>query len=174
MQKNKLVSEGHLVYMRWPNPGIVAIQFNQDECYKVNRTAPGFVGCSPLSISLSNPPPNSGNPTTLSTQTTQTTQTTSSNSLVYTISGRVVTEPPTFSGATIAASFGGAPLLTGTCSSPYYALVTSAAGLGQVQFPAVGCGPDHQGCCPFPYGSNARLSRCPQDYFTTSGGCCPV
>lgn len=144
----------------------VAIEFNQNECSKVNRTAPAFVGCSPLNISsLTNAQPNPV--TTLSTQTSF------QNTQISTVSGTGVTEPPAFSGATTTASFAGAPLLTGTCSNPYFAVVTNSAGVG-TEFPAIGCGPDRPECCPFPFGSNARLSRCPQDYFTTSAGCCPL
>lgn len=145
---------------------VVAIQFNQDECSKVNRTAPAFVGCSPLNLT-------SVGGGQSSKQTTLSTQTSSGTSVVSTISGSVVEEPPAFSGPSVTASFAGAPLLTGTCSNPFFALVTDAAGAA-IEHPAVGCGPNRQSCCPFPYGSNARLSRCPQDYFTTSGGCCPL
>lgn len=142
----------------------VAIRFNQNECSKVGKQAPGFVGCSPLNATALQS--GSSGPTTLATQT-------SSNSLAVTLSGTVVTEPPTFSGPTNTATFGGAPLLTGTCSNPYFAIVTDTAGQAY-EFPQVGCGPDRSTCCPFGYGSNAKISRCPQDYFTTSGGCCPV
>ncbi|ETN37739.1 uncharacterized protein HMPREF1541_07362 [Cyphellophora europaea CBS 101466] len=149
-----------------PQEQSLAIQFNQDECSKVNKTAPAFVGCSPLNLT-------SVGGSQASTQTTLSTQTSSGTSLVSTVTGSIVTEPPSFSGATVTASFGGAPLLTGTCSNPYFALVTNAAGT-TIQYPAVGCGPHQQSCCPYSFGSNARISRCPQDYFTTSGGCCPI
>jgi hypothetical protein len=151
---------------KWTNVSLVAIQFNQEECSKVGKQAPAFVGCSPLNLTAL--PSGSG-----STPTTLQTQTSASNSLVSTITGDVVTEPPSFSGATGTATFGGAPLLTGTCSNPYFAVVTNSAG-SSWEYPAVGCGPDRQSCCPYPYGSNSKITRCPQDYFTTSGGCCPL
>jgi hypothetical protein len=144
----------------------VAIQFNQDECSKVNRTAPGFVGCSPLNLtSLAGDQQR--------TQTTLSTQVSAVTSLISTVAGSVVTKPTAFSGASSTATFAGAPLLTGICSNPFFAVVTQSPG-NVVEYPAVGCGPNRQMCCPFPYGSNARISRCPQDYFTTSGGCCPM
>lgn len=82
------------------------------------------------------------------------------------------------------AVFTGHPLLTGSCTSPYFALIT---GDESVEFPQIGCAGDHEECCPFNFRENALLSVCPQDYSTvtfagaasvgsapaSSSGCCP-
>jgi hypothetical protein len=82
------------------------------------------------------------------------------------------------------AVFTGNRLLTGTCTLPYFALVT---GDEFVEFPQIGCAGDREECCPFNFLENALLSVCPQDYSTVtfagvasagsaaanSSGCCP-
>ncbi|EXJ82217.1 hypothetical protein A1O3_06030 [Capronia epimyces CBS 606.96] len=42
------------------------------------------------------------------------------------------------------------------------------------EFPAIGCSESRADCCPFDQGADAALTRCPQDYFTTANGCCPI
>jgi hypothetical protein len=77
------------------------------------------------------------------------------------------------------------PLLTGTCATPDYTIlsVVSTAGIwAQV----VGCVNERPDCCPYSINtggpgafpgaalaSQATLHRCPEDYASVSGGCCP-
>jgi len=56
---------------------------------------------------------------------------------------------------------------------PYFAVVTDSMGM-MTEFPEIGCGPQRQHCCPFDSGANAVITQCPQDYFTTARGCCPL
>lgn len=98
---------------------------------------------------------------------------TTTNTLLSTITGRIEPALTTLLGASPSlASFEGRPLLTGSCSQPYFAQVTDP--FGEVtRFPAVGCSNKYANCCPFDFRQNAVISRCPQDYFTTNQACCP-
>lgn len=142
-----------------------AIEFNQQECSNVNESAPNFVGCAPSNLASSYFLAPTTAPTTLATSTT--------NSLISAISGIVESELATLNGSKVTASFDGRPLLTGSCNQPYFAAVTKAPGQ-TTEFPQIGCGPNQGGCCAFPYGANAVITRCPQDHFTIAGACCPV
>lgn len=64
------------------------------------------------------------------------------------------------------------PLLTGTCASPYPAVVSDGAAV-LTEFAQVGCPFEDGSCCPLPNNTDAMLSGCPRDYATTDGGCCP-
>lgn len=155
----------------------VAIQFNQQECEAVNETAPNFVGCSPagLSSALSSASAEQAatrgagslapfNPATTS----------SSVSGVLTITGDVVKDnAPTQAGKRTTANFEGRPLMTGSCVVPYFAIATNVGG-AVIEYPAVGCSDGRKDCCPFDPAEDAVLTRCPQDHFTTAGGCCPM
>ncbi|EXJ81875.1 hypothetical protein A1O1_07940 [Capronia coronata CBS 617.96] len=157
-----------------------AIQFNKQECAAVNETAPDFVGCSPagLSSALASASARGIPVMTSSPSASSTTTTTSSSSSVdtryFTITGDVVPETMvTMGGRTSTATFAGRPLMTGSCTVPYFAVV--AGGNAMVtEFPAIGCSNERVDCCPFNQGVNAGLTRCPQDYFTTANGCCPI
>lgn len=70
------------------------------------------------------------------------------------------------------ANFGGSALLTGSCSVPMFAQVTQSAG-SVVEFPQIGCALNRGACCPFDPSENAGLTKCPADYSTTAGACCP-
>jgi hypothetical protein len=76
--------------------------------------------------------------------------------------GPVTTAPP----------YTATPLLTGTCASPYPAVVSDGAA-AITEFAQVGCPFEDGSCCPLPNNADAVLSGCPQDYATTDGGCCP-
>jgi hypothetical protein len=41
------------------------------------------------------------------------------------------------------------------------------------EFPQIGCSDRLESCCPFDSHENAVLTKCPADYFTTAGACCP-
>ena len=139
-----------------------AIEFNQQECSNVNETAPNFVGCAPSNLASSI---FLGSTTAASTFATSTVT-------FSTISGSTVTEPASFTGPKVTAAFDGRPLLTGSCSQPYFAMVTRAPGL-MTEFPQIGCAPDRQDCCPYSYGANAEITSCPQDHFTTGWSLLP-
>ncbi|KEF57800.1 uncharacterized protein A1O9_05720 [Exophiala aquamarina CBS 119918] len=71
------------------------------------------------------------------------------------------------------ADFAGRPLMTGSCNVPYFAVATGAPGMA-TQYPIIGCSDGRHDCCPFDPSTDAVLTRCPQDHFTTAGGCCPI
>ncbi|EXJ70798.1 uncharacterized protein A1O5_05788 [Cladophialophora psammophila CBS 110553] len=154
---------------------LFAIQFNKQECAAVNETAPDFVGCSPAglssvlaSMSLTQPP-------AASTAPPASMSSSSGNPSLTTISGDAVSETavPTTGKPITATTFVGAPLMTGSCTVPYFAIVTDAAG-GVTEFLNVGCSENRPDCCPYEYGLHAVITRCPQDYFTTASACCPL
>ncbi|KIV98201.1 hypothetical protein PV10_01878 [Exophiala mesophila] len=155
----------------------LAIQFNQQECEAVNETAPNFVGCSPAGLSSA-----------LSSASAEQAATRGSGSLapfnpatssasisgVLTITGDVVKDnAPTQTGRRTTANFEGRPLMTGSCVVPYFAIATNPGG-AVIEYPAVGCSDGRKDCCPFDPAEDAVLTRCPQDHFTTAGGCCPI
>lgn len=154
-----------------------AILFNQQECESVGETAPGFVGCSPFSLSsfatvetMANTMPVS----TLSTTATTTTPTTL-NPFLSTISGSTDTD---FGWETVkglhptTVSFSQRPLLISSCTVPNFAMVTNAANESYL-YPEVGCSNEREDCCPYNAHEFAILPECPVDYFTTENGCCP-
>jgi len=157
---------------------LVAIQFNKQECEAVNETAPDFVGCSPAGLSSALASASAEQATRVSfgsvPVTTPTSAISSSTSGVSIITGDVVSEfPPTQTVKRVTADFAGRPLMTGSCNVPYFAVATGAQGIA-IQYPIIGCSDGRQDCCPFDPSSNAVLTRCPQDHFTTAGGCCPM
>lgn len=155
----------------------VAIQFNQQECEAVNRTAPDFVGCSPagLSSALASASAEQATRPPFSSQSATTSISTSSSSSqgVSMITGDIVLETPATQTRKTTAVFAGRPLMTGSCNVPYFAIATGAAGMA-TQYPLVGCSDGRQDCCPFDPETNAVLTQCPQDHFTTAGACCPM
>lgn len=156
----------------------VAIQFNKQECDAVNQTAPDFVGCSPAGLSsalASASAEQATRPPFGSTSASASTSTTSSSSSgVSVVTGDVVLEsPPTQTGKRTTADFAGRPLMTGSCTVPYFAIASGAPGMA-TQYPVIGCSDGREDCCPFDPATNAVLTRCPQDHFTTAGGCCPM
>ncbi|OAP55810.1 hypothetical protein AYL99_09962 [Fonsecaea erecta] len=155
--------------------GILAIQFNKQECAAVNETAPDFVGCSPAGLSSAlasmslTQAPAAPSPSPASTSSP------SVNPSVTTISGNPESETaaPTSGKQITATAFVGAPLMTGSCTVPYFAIITDATGK-VTEYPNIGCSEDRPDCCPYEYGLNAVIPRCPQDYFTTANACCPL
>ncbi|ETI26817.1 hypothetical protein G647_10262 [Cladophialophora carrionii CBS 160.54] len=152
----------------------LAIQFNKEECANVNETAPDFVGCSPAGLSSALASMSiTFSPTASSSVTSSTSG--SVNPSITTLSGDPISETaanPTGKQITIT-TYAGAPLMTGSCTVPHFAVVTDPVGR-VTAFPEVGCSPDRPDCCPFPDGLNGAISRCPQDYFTTANACCPL
>ena len=154
---------------------VAAIQFNKQECAAVNETAPDFVGCSPAGLSsvLASMTLTPATPATASTATS-TASSSSADSQVSTITGDIVPETAAdTTGTPLTATFGGKPLMTGSCTVPYFALITGPNAM-VTEFPAIGCSDERKDCCPFDQGQNAVITRCPQDYFTTASGCCPM
>lgn len=139
-----------------------AIQFNIQECAAVNSTAPNFVGCSPFSLTTGS----SGR------QSTTTSASASDAAGATTISGSA-TVPTGYPNSRIGtAKFAGSSLLTGTCSVPLFAQVTNSVG-STIQFPQVGCAFNRADCCPFEPELYVGITKCPTDYTTTAGACCP-
>ncbi|KAJ9605609.1 hypothetical protein H2200_010266 [Cladophialophora chaetospira] len=164
-----------------PEIMLVAIQFNKEECANVNETAPDFVGCSPGGLSsvlqsMSLTFSQAGSASTASVSTASSTASSGSvNPSISTLTGDAISETAAISTSkpVTITSFAGAPLMTGSCTVPHFAIVTDA--MGKVtEFPEIGCSPDRPDCCPFPDGLNAYITRCPQDYFTTASACCPL
>ncbi|OQV08932.1 CFEM domain-containing protein [Cladophialophora immunda] len=153
----------------------VAIQFNKQECAAVNETAPDFVGCSPAGLSSALASMSLTQPSAAPSAPPASTSSSSSNPSLTTISGDLVSETaePTTGKPITATTFVGAPLMTGSCTVPYFGIITDAAGR-VTEYPNVGCSEDRPDCCPFEYGLNAVITRCPQDYFTTASACCPL
>ena len=155
-----------------------AIQFEIQTCNAVNETAPDTVGCSTSGlssvISFNTATLTSTGPSTMSTDTSiSMDMSTATGVLVTTVSGNVTVESSILSGApTITATWGTKALLTGSCTVPGFAAVTENSGI-VTEFPEIGCAPGREDCCPFDSQDNGVLTECPEDYFTTSGACCP-
>lgn len=157
-----------------------AILFNIEECATVNETAPSFVGCSPLGLTSSIILGSQGSGSvsthafTMSSSTMSVNMGMGSNSLVSTVTGpveSVAAKPDTHT--LITATFNGrSSLLTGTCTHINFAMATDAMGM-VTEFPQIGCSDQFEGCCPYDSHQNAALTRCPADYTTTAGACCP-
>jgi hypothetical protein len=157
-----------------------AILFNIQECATVNETAPSFVGCSPLGLASSIILGPQGSNSVLTQASTisrpgiSVSMGVASDSLVSTLTGSV--EPIATTQHThfpVTATFNGeSSLLTGSCTSINFAMATDA--MGRITgFPQMGCSDDLEGCCPFDSHQNAALTKCPADYSTTAGACCP-
>ena len=128
----------------------------------MNSTAPNFVGCSPFSLTTGA----AGSSKTSSASGGASTDGT-------TISGDLASIPAAFTNTRIAtATYAGSSLLTGSCTIPLFAQVTERAG-DILEFPQVGCALNRGSCCPFDPNQYAGLTKCPADYATTSGACCP-
>jgi hypothetical protein len=157
-----------------------AILFNIQECATVNETAPSFVGCSPLGLTSSVILGSQGlgsvstHASILPSTTMSMNMGMGSNSLVSTISGPVNSIAASYdTHSTITATFNGKnSLLTGSCISVNFAMATDAMGM-VTEFPQIGCSDQLEGCCPYDSHENAVLTKCPADYFTTAGACCP-
>ncbi|KAK4941385.1 hypothetical protein LTR10_018654 [Elasticomyces elasticus] len=153
-----------------------AIQFNQQECEAVNESAPNFVGCSPAGLSSVLASLSSETATEAATSAVVSTTTSSMSALntsFSTITGNVVTETAVATTAKPAtAAFSGRPLMTGSCTVPYFAMVTGSNNVA-TEFPVVGCSDGRSDCCPNQEETNAEITECPSDYFTTSSACCP-
>lgn len=163
MPQTSRVSPNHIMLEMHADLLQAAIQFNIQECAAVNSSAPNFVGCSPFSLTTGG----------ASKQSTATSASTSSNAGATTISGDAGTSPAAYTNTQIVtATFAGSSLLTGTCSLPMFAEVTDTA-QSVTQFPQVGCAENRGDCCPFDPNEYAALTKCPADYTTTAGGCCP-
>ncbi|KAJ9494095.1 hypothetical protein H2202_010402 [Exophiala xenobiotica] len=157
------------------NQQATAIQFNKQECAAVNETAPDFVGCSPAGLSSALASMSLSQITTAGSSTASSATTTSSsvNPLLSTITGNVITEmPPMSTSRTPTATFAGRPLMTGSCTVPYFAFVTGSNN-EVIEYPAIGCSDQRPDCCPYEPGTNALITQCPQDYFSTASACCP-
>lgn len=159
------------------NSGTEAILFNQQECASVGETAPGFVGCSPFSLSSFVGIGSSAStraPSTLSS-TPATTASEILNPFVSTFTGSTDSDfgwetVSGLHGTTI--SFSQRPVLTGSCTVPNFALATNAANMSYL-YPEIGCSNLRQDCCPFNPHEFAIMPECPVDYFATGIGCCP-
>ncbi|KAL9115096.1 MAG: hypothetical protein Q9227_000890 [Pyrenula ochraceoflavens] len=137
--------------------------YNLKTCATVNETAPSFVGCSGSQ---------SGAASSFITSASGSSKA-SANPLVATVTGAVESQLTSFIGSTpVTATFAGQSILTGSCTIPYFAMVTDSMGM-ITEFPEIGCSHDMEGCCPYDSHQNAVLTKCPADYTTTAGGCCP-
>jgi hypothetical protein len=179
------VSHSQYLAVFQANPWTEAILFNQQECESVGETAPGFVGCSPFSLSSFVGLGSSATtmaPSTF-TSTPATTSTAPPNPLLSTVSTRTDSD---FGWDTVTGlqpstvSFLQRSVLTGSCTMPNFAIVTntanSSSGTSVVDtflFAEVGCSNLRGDCCPFPSHEFAIMPECPLDYFTTADGCCP-
>ncbi|KAK5087042.1 hypothetical protein LTR05_004213 [Lithohypha guttulata] len=135
-------------------------KFNVQECAAVNSSAPNFVGCSPFSLTTGG----------TSARPASTASTGASGS---TLGGDLASIPTAYTNTRIGtASFGGNALLTGSCTVPVFAQVTETSG-AVLQFPQVGCALNRGNCCPYDPSEFAGLTKCPSDYTTTAGACCP-
>jgi hypothetical protein len=178
-QTSKVCILGPLLVSSRSDNLLEAILFNIQECATVNETAPSFVGCSPLGLTSSIILGSQGSglasthASTMASSTVSMDMGMSSNSLVSTITGPVNPIATLDTRSTITATFNGrSPLLIGTCTSVNFAMATDSTGT-VTEFPQIGCSDQLEGCCPFDSHENAVLTRCPADYFTTAGACCP-
>lgn len=127
-----------------------AANINQQICSNQNVNIPNTGGCgSSASSAASN----------AASQTV--------SSITHVVSGFSVAVS-----ATSVASFTGEPLLTGSCTTPQFAVVTLEAG-GFLEYAWQGCSNQDPDCCPFNATEGGQLSVCPKNYVTTSGACCP-
>jgi len=167
------------------NPSSEAILFNQQECESVGETAPGFVGCSPFSLSSFVGLGSSATTMAPSTFTSAPAMTSAAapNPLLSTVSTSTDSD---FGWETVTGlqpttvSFLQRSVLTGSCTVPNFAIVTNAvnssSGTAMVDtflYAEVGCSNLRGDCCPFPSHEFAIMPECPLDYFTTANGCCP-
>ena len=152
-----------------------AIAFNQQECESVGESAPGFVGCSPASLSTTIGLGTAATSVSTITSTPNATTTTSVNPLVSTLTGSTDTD---FGWETVrglhptTVAFAARPLLVSSCTVPNFAMATDAANMTYL-YPEVGCSNLRQDCCPYNAHEFAVLPECPLDYVTTSSACCP-
>lgn len=71
------------------------------------------------------------------------------------------------------ASFNGASMFTGSCTSPKLALASASAQANLTAYPWMGCSQENHDCCAFSGYELMLLTICPHDYATTSSACCP-
>lgn len=143
----------------------------------MGETAPGFVGCSPFSLSSFVGLGSSATtmaPSTLSSAPAMT-ATAVANPFISTLTGSTDTD---FGWETVSKihpttiAFAQRPLLTGSCTVPNFALATNAANVSYL-YPEVGCSNLRQECCPYNAHEFVILPECPVDYVTTASACCP-
>ena len=153
-----------------------AITFNQQECGSVGETAPGFVGCSPSSLTSIVGLGTAASIISMMPSTPITTTTSSSiNPLISTLTGSIDSH---FGWETVkgihptTVAFAARPLLVSSCTVPNFAMVTDATNLTYL-YPEVGCSNLRGDCCPYNAHEFAILPECPLDYFTTASACCP-
>jgi hypothetical protein len=114
---------------------------------------------------------------TIATSTFASTSTSSYNTLVSTITGNVVNLNPSLVGSSpVTVPFTNVTLLTGTCTTPYFATYSSPS-LGVIEFPQIGCSEGYENCCPVNFHENVVFTQCPVGYSTVqarnTSGCCP-
>ncbi|MCJ1460375.1 hypothetical protein MMC28_010755 [Mycoblastus sanguinarius] len=153
-----------------PTSKVTAITFNQQLCDSVNVTIPNYLGC-PQGSSIPTPGATSGSGTASSGSSQGGSLVSNTGSVTAPTTGTIA---PGLTIATAApvAKFTGEALLEGSCTTPQFASVTMNAG-GVLEYPWLGCSNHEPSCCPFNPNVGGKLSVCPQDYFTTSGACCP-
>ena len=137
---------------------LATLQFEIEVCDMYNISIPNFLGCSPLSSSIS-----------YAAGTSETSQASSgiATSTILTVAAAFTTSI----GGPIA-QYQGAALMTGTCTLPYIASTSISQG-SILNYPWTGCSDEHPDCCPWQLDSQGPLTGCPADYITTSGACCP-
>lgn len=95
---------------------------------------------------------------------------------VSTVSGDIVTIPTSYLSQPATLTTTVPSLLTGTCTDPYFADVTNAAGV-VLRYPQIGCSPERLDCCPFTFQDNISLAVCEADHSKVVRGsytaCCP-
>jgi hypothetical protein len=107
-------------------------------------------------------------PPTVATDTSQI------STITYTIQGAIAPVPTNY----VSMSTRGtetlheASLLTGSCTSTRFAIVTDEFG-NHIMYPQIGCSYIDQNCCAFPFDENPYLNECPEGYAATSTWCCP-
>ena len=137
---------------------LATLQFEIEVCNMYNISIPNFLGCSPLSSSISYGAGSLGTSQAPSGVATST---------ILTVAAAFTTS----TGGPVA-QYQGAALMTGTCTHPYIATTSISQG-GILNYPWTGCSDEHPDCCPWQLDSQGPLTGCPADYVTTSGACCP-
>ena len=139
-------------------------------CQSVGESAPAFVGCSPGGLTSAVIVGAGASTTTGAASKPVSTSTMSM--FVTTVSGPVEQLTSLAGSMPVTATYAGNALLSGSCTTPYFAMVTDST--GQItEFLEIGCSPNRRGCCPYDSHQNAVITKCPSDYFTTAGACCP-
>jgi hypothetical protein len=113
---------------------------------------------------------------TITISTSTFTASPSNNSLLSTITGSLVNLNPQLIGSTGTVQYTSKALLTGSCTTPYFATYSSPS-LGVVEYVQIGCSEGYEGCCPEIFQLDAVYTQCPVGYTTAqarnTSGCCP-